>query len=656
MRIKIDLLNIEITFDNLYTPIDIEKYLIKLIVQLSTLPIDEGNIEKEKQLIHEAAEQRLKLINSVQEQVDNVLKSINKFKVNYSNSTKLQEVYASRINQLMKFELFISRLSPTIEKLYTLLSVTNGHPAINTAITKKLNQCNRLAKMRTMELLDSSLPSVEEDALRYRLTRKDIEILIVNKNQKRGINCHVIDGDTPISVTEFLENIRQNGPKRTQLIYKIAGTEHWSTMDIQRDAANKMNIFFIDAIGHTTNLPKIVDFCTQHKFELTCSMGGLQKDFASCSIFCVDHAFHMSKIADLHEQISAIRKPVPKSEFRFDVDSADLPPVLVKNSQSTSYIKNYLQRHQNYQPIKINNKNQTLLDYAESHHVLIDGQKIYSSILYKQSQYRKKINQNKGYGYDPESHNKLIQKSNCIIDEATQELMNIKVDFKPRTTLNAVAFYYQVLLQQIEEIRTQRALRDAQTILNLRQLPLAFTNAITKKQNQIVQAMQNAIKTVSATETSSSPIIRSSQALSLQSRCITLDGIHFNKYLTHIKNKTNQLTETIKDTTNVTLIKAKELCDTLEQAKHSLMLDSLTLPLKQVKNNFLKKCQIALTTARTTLDTDKAWAMLIKKFLIDIKTTQTSGLAIAPISMFAKSSSAQTSEISINKTEHSCSF
>ncbi len=564
------------------------------------------------------------------ESLEKALEIINNFKVNYNKLNDSQEVDASRLAQIIKFETLIKQISPSLNKLNPL-ELSDSHPQIDDAITKKMNQLNQFAKRRKLELFDTSTPSTQEDALRYRLNKNDMDLLIAYKKEKHELNCHVVDGDHPCSITNFLENILKNGQPRTQLVYKIKGTEHWSVLDIQRKENGTLSIFFLDSIGHVTNLPPVVAFCTQHQVELTKAMGGLQKDNSSCSIFSIDHAFQMSRITDLHNQLSTLRKPSPNFKNTFEVNPMDLPPELVKNAQSSSYIKAYLEKHPGHSTTKINKKNQTLFAYAESHNVLLDEQKTYRAINYKQVQYRKKINKIKGYEENPQHQRAIIESAQRVLALATREIQNIKIDTQS-TTLTGVTFYYQTLLQQIEEIRTSRAVRDAQTILNLRQTPVALAKIIRIKQNELLHAVYDKMTKQEPSKGLDSSVIKSAEAQALLNRCQTLITMNFNKYLTLFKRKTQLLDESTPDKTDVTLLKTKELCASLGQLKRDFLLEQLSSPIKPLKTNFIQQLRTILQKAQLSLSEYKEWDDVIKKCLHSTKAATT----LVEQSLFAK--------------------
>ncbi|MDI1351697.1 MAG: hypothetical protein PSV35_02845 [bacterium] len=497
-EIALEALKIQVTFDHDNSSQEIASHNLQLQEKLDELKIKYAKeqdysyrldlIEHEKKIIQLAAAQRLQEINQAQDVVSHALNTLKQLKINYSDLNDPQEINIRRKQHLMHIAALLDEISPALKKAYTTLNKTDELPELCMIITKKTSELNHLAKLQQAKIIDSLPLSEEEQMLHYRFTQEDIQVLIDRKKVKRPINCFVIDGSKPISVKNFLEQIRLNGQHRTQLIYKIDSTEHWSTVDIQRDVEGRLSVFFFDAIGHTTNLSEFVEYCLSYNCELTKSMGGLQKDYASCSTFSVDHAFHMSKIPDLHKQLYQVRTKDQKSDKTFNVDPLDLPIVLVKNAQSIEFIAKYLQKHEEHESTKINLKEQTLKGYTQLHLATVDKEQIAASITYKQSQYRKKVNRVKGYPTDPKHQEKVNERAKHVIEEAARAIATIDINFPSYTSAKSLALCYLSVLQHIDEIRTNRSVRDAQAVLNLKK-PSQLTEAITFKTNALIQTV-----------------------------------------------------------------------------------------------------------------------------------------------------------------------
>ncbi|KTC99228.1 hypothetical protein [Legionella feeleii] len=72
--------------------------------------------------------------------------------------------------------------------------------------------------------------------------------------------------------------------------------------------------------------------------------GSLQKDSCSCSIFALDHSFIVATFPpDLHERLGSQAKQ--EGERLFSVTWNQLSPEMVKNSQSTTVIKHYIEEN-----------------------------------------------------------------------------------------------------------------------------------------------------------------------------------------------------------------------------------------------------------------------------------------------------------------------
>lgn len=70
----------------------------------------------------------------------------------------------------------------------------------------------------------------------------------------------------------------------------------------------------------------------------------LQADEYSCPFCALDHAKEAAKLDDLHEKLRAVPVAEPKTKIQ-KVDWQDLPPTLVKNSQSSVYLREYIRNN-----------------------------------------------------------------------------------------------------------------------------------------------------------------------------------------------------------------------------------------------------------------------------------------------------------------------
>ena len=429
------------------------------------------------------------LFKAGSEKKPGALDKLEKIQVDYNSAQKPREIQAQK-------KILLKQLKHVVDEHE--ISVKDK-TKVSYMVNRKIRTIVNGAILRQHDLNKERAPT-QSDPIRYRMTREDLEILIGLKKQKRELNCHVIDGTTPCSVEDFLTNLIKNGPERTQLIFKKTGSEHWSVMDIQRDKKGKLKIFFLDAIGEQKNLAVVLDFCRRHNIEISSAMGKLQKDYSSCSIFSIEHAFRMSKMTDLHQQIDKIKKKSPNAKFGFDVDSADLPPILVKNAQSATFIQEYLKKHPEHEETKFGRKGLTLRQYVDMHQRVVGETRVPGAIRDKQERYRNKINFYKEYPDNPERTKETRENAKKLIDKAENDIRNMPVSFNAHTTLVSIEFHNQVLLTQLELMSASRDLMDAQTILFYKQTPPAVIDAIVKKQEEIAKAMKAQIEHISTDE------------------------------------------------------------------------------------------------------------------------------------------------------------
>ncbi|WP_237758050.1 hypothetical protein [Legionella oakridgensis] len=335
-------------------------------------------------------------------------------------------------------------------------------------------------------------------------------------------------------------------------------------------------------------------------------MGELQKDSSSCSIFCIDQAFHMSKIVDLHAQLAQVKKQDPKHKARLHVDPFDLPPVLVKNVQSVSFIGKYLTKHPEYEHLIINKKGQTLREYAASHYVTTADGTIAGAIQYKQQRYRTRVNKSKGYPEDPHYKEKLAAQAQNTIAQAIKKIDHLNVDFDPSQSLQEI---HSALLLQLKKIRDSRPLKDAYTVLNLKKPPQALQEVIAKKQEQI-------------------------------DRLLFLSEMKFDKHLVIFIAKNDEMMEKAKK--NPDYEKATQtttvFCEALVAAMNKFLHARAEQPFKE---NLYDDCKMAIRNASKILHKHREWIGAIKKFLIDIAAFLTLGFSDGKLGIFAKTDSGQ---------------
>ena len=245
----------------------------------------------------------------------------------------------------------------------------------------------------------------------------------------------------------------------------------------------------MDSAGLLMNYKKIQAYCKINRIEFTYSLGGIQKDNASCSTFALENAFDMSQIEDLHEYLTDIRTPIEKNDYFFQVSPINLPPTLVKNSQSTTFIESYINKHPEYELTAVETTGQSLREYAESHQNLKRGKIFNKAILYKQSQYRAQINIATGNGADLDYEEVLQTLSEKIMVHAMQQIKNIKVNFKLCLSEQAITFVNSHIEMQFTEILKHCAVRDAQAVLNITKASDELSQVIQEKQQEVTHLM-----------------------------------------------------------------------------------------------------------------------------------------------------------------------
>ncbi len=269
----------------------------------------------------------------------------------------------------------------------------------------KKNSDNKEADDREMD------DKKDEEDVHYAFSPEELRLLIKDKQKKRPLDAHVVVGGFARFMSQVHEDrVNRKGkfPRRIQVAYKRGDKdadgleyEHWTAIDILV-TANKTHVFYLDASGSEFNLDIIQRAVVLHPdtelticedVEVAGKSIALQKDNESCSTFTLDHIFHMSKLADLHQYLNAVRTADPDHANVFHVDPRQLPPVLVRNAQSMTFVKQYLADHKEWEGVKVDKQGRTLMQYVNKHMLFFPeaGRDVIGSIQHKQIQYAKRI-------------------------------------------------------------------------------------------------------------------------------------------------------------------------------------------------------------------------------------------------------------------------
>lgn len=148
-------------------------------------------------------------------------------------------------------------------------------------------------------------------------------------------------------VGKIIDACKASDIQRVQIIFKFG--EHYTPVDI--DIASG-SCFIIDAAadGQHMRLRAIGQFLPELKraydisqLELTLKdqkiRGGIQKDKYSCHLFALDHSLEVARMPNIHQQL--IQLGIRDNDF-YRLEWTMLPPILIKNSQSTTLIQYYM--------------------------------------------------------------------------------------------------------------------------------------------------------------------------------------------------------------------------------------------------------------------------------------------------------------------------
>ncbi len=197
--------------------------------------------------------------------------------------------------------------------------------------------------------------------------------------------------------------------RRLQVAYKRDGLDetgqeydHWTALDILV-TETQLNVFYFDSAGDPRNLDVIIHAATNlpdtqltlcEDVEVDGKSLAIQKDGESCSIFTIDHIFHMSKLEYLHEHVNRYREQDTNyASGVYNLDPRHLPPVLARNSQSVGFLKSWSEKNPALLQKPVDKKGHNILDYACSHFVFYPpiNKHINTGIQHKQTRYAARL-------------------------------------------------------------------------------------------------------------------------------------------------------------------------------------------------------------------------------------------------------------------------
>ena len=231
--------------------------------------------------------------------------------------------------------------------------------------------------------------ALDSDQEPYAFTAEELRQLIALKQRTRFLDARVLVGDFESLIHQLHEErLACQGPfpRRIQVAFKRDGLDesdqeydHWTAIDILL-RHDSMGVFYLDSAGDPRNLDSIVNATINHTdteltlcedIEINNRSFAIQKDGESCSIFTLDSIFHMSKLHDLHDHVMHYR--VPDHSFKgkpvYCLDPGDLPPMLIRNAQSDSFMKRWMDRHPDKLDVVVDKKGLNIGEYLKRHSI-----------------------------------------------------------------------------------------------------------------------------------------------------------------------------------------------------------------------------------------------------------------------------------------------
>tara|TARA_R110000868_G_scaffold15698_15_gene71662 strand:+ start:3569 stop:4435 length:867 start_codon:yes stop_codon:yes gene_type:complete len=213
-------------------------------------------------------------------------------------------------------------------------------------------------------------------------------------------DCEVIDADNPEEVQQFHETILSkmpnpgDDPLRFQGIVKNGA--HYTAFDFELSGDNQSRYFMVDAAGAWNNqqfLKGLKNTGIDFKVDIAVAnekdgaINGIQTDIRSCAAMALDHACQLSWMTGTNDIYQTIDEKHDKNGC---ISWTDLPPELVWNAQSYTWLDNYVNKN----PEKCNEPlpaiGQTMKEVLEENSGTIQIDKLMGSWTYKED---KKINQ-----------------------------------------------------------------------------------------------------------------------------------------------------------------------------------------------------------------------------------------------------------------------
>lgn len=179
------------------------------------------------------------------------------------------------------------------------------------------------------------------------------ELLIDSEEQRKIIHSQ---RENALLFAEIDRVIAEDTSGHNRIHILVRSGPHYTTLDIDKknrscfivDAADDSRQYRLHEMANFSKLVNKVFYVKSPRIPGNTSgetiKGSLQKDSSSCSVFALEHSFLVAQNPDIHQWLESNSVADSKigDTMLYSVTWNQLPPEMVKNSQSTTVIRHYM--------------------------------------------------------------------------------------------------------------------------------------------------------------------------------------------------------------------------------------------------------------------------------------------------------------------------
>lgn len=227
-----------------------------------------------------------------------------------------------------------------------------------------INECKKNSKAATLEqarILDKRFVPMNDNEIALMLEAKAVKRNL-KKNKTNLYEPYLITKENDQEFNKMLASLPEDQPFHYDIVLKNGA--HCTPMQIHSDGTGKVRIFFIDAAGDYKNISTAGKYGSSlNAEEHMVFQTGAQTDSFSCSIFSIQDLNSMSKLS----QEELISSTMNNSEG----DPINLNPRFMKNSQSITELKAYIEANQDKKG-KVVSKNKNLEEHISDFSITVE--------------------------------------------------------------------------------------------------------------------------------------------------------------------------------------------------------------------------------------------------------------------------------------------